>query len=475
MQITERQKWDVRHQIGPVLAAILMGVEGTRRHELSDAIETASYRYDSIAGWIGHICNRFDIKLEERWIDDRVWPGELRVDALLAGVNYAALQVASKENASLLAMIARDGPLPVEYMPPSDPPDTTPRWQMPIPKGELIPVSSLRTIWTSESEISHGADEKHGNVILFRREATVDLLTGETKFAPFISGNSVRGGWRDMMIHAFYGLVGLGKGEVSNDLHHSLTSGGVIDSGSELAKVDPALREAVRTLCPPFELLGGIVEKQVCHGAFNVHDAILVCKENVSRLLDPTLYPPPPGLEELAADPGKRVEYALALRDHLRPALSMMELRQSTRHVDPDVGWDGKMHSLWATELVQSGAQWMHHVHVQPTASEFARSCLSWVLDEFAESPYLGAAAARGHGLVAFDPYRPSDTTQALPGPKLFLAHVQDNKALIADWLRSGHVPTSMLPAAPASDPAAKKGKKGKPTPAPAPVEEGIL
>lgn len=465
MHITERQKWDTKHLAGAVLSGMLRKIDGKRRHELNDTMIAAAFRCDSVAGWLEHVAGRFDIHLEDVYVTDE-FRGDYagRIDALVARLQWDALREVVEENPGLLTIIAREGPLPDEYRPTETDADRAPAWTMPVPTGELIPIPSLRTVWTSQSEMTHGADDRHGNVILFRREPLTDLLTGRVVRAPFLSGNSIRHSWRTLAVNRLYTSVRLEKQHVNTELHHALTSGGTIDAGSEMSKVDPGLRRAVRYLFPAFELLGGIVEKQVCHGAWNVHDAILVCRENVSRLMHPSIYPPPPGTEELAqaaqdavgeaARREARVRYAFALADHLRPALSYLTLRQYTKHVDPDVALDGddnpdpskrpKRHMLYDTECVSAGAQWAHFCTVHKTATDFARSCVADILEEFADHPYLAAGNNKGHGLVAFDGYAPADGAEPLAGPELYLAHIREHEEQIVEWLTSGRVPASV-------------------------------
>jgi hypothetical protein len=480
MHITERQKWDTRHLAGAVLSGIVRKIDGGRRHELNDTMIAAAARMDTVAGWLAHVCGRFGVALEDVCIAGPFRDAhEERIDVLVARLQWDALREVVEENPALLTLIARDGPLPSDMRPEETAGDRSPTWTMPVPTGELIPVPSLRTLWTSQGQMSHGADSRHGNVILFRREPLTDLLTGRVVRAPFISGNSIRHTWRELAVNRLYTLMKLEKQHVQTELHHALTSGGTIDAGSEMSKVDPGLRRTVRTLFPAFELLGGIVEKQVCHGAWNVHDAILVCRENVSRLMHPHLYSPPAGTEQLAqaaqdavgesARREARVAYAQALAEHLRPALSYLTLRQYTKHVDPDVKLEGddlsgdkraKRHMLFDTECVAAGAQWVHFCTIHKTATDFARSCVADILEEFGDHPYLAAGNNKGHGLVAFDTYAPAAGAEAMPSSKLYLDHLEQHRNEIVKWLTTGRAPRIEDDKAPTLDTDAPKRRR---------------
>jgi hypothetical protein len=445
MQSSERQKWNTRHLAGAALAGLWKQIEPRRRHELNDTMVAAAARVDSTAAWFDHVFGRFGVALESCFAEG----SERRIDVVIARLNWAVLREAVEENPALLTMIAKEGPLPADMAPEENAADVPKAWTMPVPTGELIPVPSFRTIWTSQSSMSHGADDRHGNVVLFRREPVVDLLTGQTVRCPFISGNSIRHSWRALAVDQLYRLMGVDKKGVHPELHHSLTSGGVIDAGSEMSKVDPALRRAIRELFPAFELFGGIAEKQVCHGAWNVHDATLVCRENASRLMHRSIYPAPAGLEGIE----DRAEYAKALATMLRPALSFLTLRQYTKHIDPDVASDADtMHMLWDTEIATAGAQWVHFFSIHPTATDLARSCASAIMAEFQRHPYLAASNAKGHGLVAFDGYASAHGAEPPPSPDLYLQHLEARKADIVQWLTTGKaMPTSaaVLPTKP--------------------------
>jgi len=452
MQASEREKWDARHVAGVVLGAIYAKVDPQRRHEMSDTMAAAAARADSVPSWFSHVAGRFDIALEDCWMGerDRQAYGTARLDVLVARLRWPILREAVEENPSLLTMIAKEGPLPDELAPTAEIQAREP-WMMPVPTGDLLPVPSLRTIWTAESPMAHGADDRRGNVILFRRESVVDLLTGEVARCPFISGNSIRHSLRRLAAEHLYEFVGVAEGAVNPELHHALTSGGVIDAGSEMAKVSPVIRRALRELYPAWELFGGIAEKQVCHGGWSVHDATLVCRENASRLMHQHLFPAPAGTEAIALAAANatgevsrretRAAYLKALTERLSPALSLMQMRQYTKHIDPDVpSTSDTMHAMWDTEVAIAGSQWLHFVTVDPTASDVARSAAAFVLDRFASHPYLAAANSRGHGLVSFAPYAPAVASAALPGPDLYLSRLESMKTQIVEWLTSGVV-----------------------------------
>lgn len=450
MQASERQKWNVRHMAGSVLAGLWKRVEPQRRHEMNDTMVAAAARVSTTAAWFDHVFGRFGIALEDCQSGD----SNERMDVLIARLPWAPLREAVEENPALITMIAKEGPLPADLAPAEDDAQDPKPWAMPIPTGDLIPVPAMRSLWTNQSPMAHGADSRHGNVVLFRREPLVDLLTGEIVRCPFISGNSIRHSWRSLAVNHLYRLMRLDKKSVNPELHHSLSSGGVIDAGSEMAKVDPGLRAGMRHLFPAFELFGGIAEKQVCHGAFDVHDATLVCRENVSRLMHPALYAPPVGTEELAVaaanaiGPDARKEtrstYAKALAVTLKPALAFLTLRQYTKHIDPDVQTDADArHALWDTEVAIPGAQWVHFCSVHPTATELARSAIRLVFEEFERYPYLAAGNNKGHGLVSTTPYLAGST---MSGSDLYIAHLEANRDVIAEWLTSGKVPESAIP-----------------------------
>jgi hypothetical protein len=168
------------------------------------------------------------------------------------------------------------------------------------------------------------------------------------------------------------------------------------------------------------------------------------------------IYPVPADLEALAGD---RTAYAKALADTLKPALSFLTIRQYTKHIDPDVASGADtMHMLWDTEVATAGAQWVHFFSIHPTATEMARSCASAIMEEFQRHPYLAAANAKGHGLVAFDGYAPANGAEALPSSALYLDHLAQHRGEIIEWLMSGKAMRDVAPAAGAEAP--KRGRR---------------
>src|SRR5690606_17693372 len=127
------------------------------------------------------------------------------------------------------------------------------------------------------SPMHHGADQKSGNVQLFRRHAVFDPLTGKRAFVPFLSGNSIRGLWRDMVMGRWLQLLGLKASDLPTVRAHALLAGGAVAEGADGATVNNAVRRRARELCPPWDLLAGCTDQQIMSGRARVSDATLVC------------------------------------------------------------------------------------------------------------------------------------------------------------------------------------------------------
>src|SRR5690606_30643627 len=111
---------------------------------------------------------------------------------------------------------------------------------------------------------------------LFRRQRSYDPLTGTVSYVPFISGNSIRGQWRDLAMLRWLGLIGLEPTDIPPYRAHALLSGGVIDRGADTATINNLVRWQARDLCPAWDLFAGTIDHQLMGGRLRVGDAILV-------------------------------------------------------------------------------------------------------------------------------------------------------------------------------------------------------
>lgn len=279
-----------------------------------------------------------------------------------------------------------------------------------------------RSVWTTASEIAHGADEKTGNVNGFRRQDIIDQRTGRRVSVPFISGNAVRGRWRRLLMARYCELVGVLPRELpTQSRFHALFSGGTTEAGADTGKVDVVTRSRARALCPPWDLIAGIVDSQIMGGRGAVFDAKLVCRENAWRLR--TTLAPEQDLEEFASS--------------LQSCESMTTTRQLVRSAHKDVPDAEGIQMMARMEVLLPGAQFVHEFALVGLGgvSEVTLSCLADLLEGFGSQGLVGAGNARGFGEIQFAPYVADDGLSELPSSNAYLEFIAANRDDCRAWL----------------------------------------
>ncbi len=303
--------------------------------------------------------------------------------------------------------------------------------------SRLLSPRGYRTVWTLTGPMHHGADQKAGNVNLFRRHTVPDPLTGLTHEVPFVSGNAIRGNLRDRGMGLHLQLLGLRARDILPERAHALLAGGAVEKGADGATVNNVVRSRARELCPPWDLFAGCIDQQIMQGRGRVSDATLVCRETAWKtrgVVAPELH-----LEEFAAQ--------------LPSCDEMLAVRQLVRHKHADVAESEGIQMLAQFEILREGQQMIHGIQlwaldgVEPTTASF----LAYLLDDFRVLGWAGAGFARDFGAIAFDSYAPADGALALPSTDIYLEYVNERKQEMIDWLT--------MPAAPTSSPARSRSR----------------
>ncbi len=288
-----------------------------------------------------------------------------------------------------------------------------------VPGGDAIAPREFVSLWFGTGPCHHGADSKSGNFAAFRRQPLLDHVANEIVEVPFLSGNSIRGAWRDLAMKRLCELLGLDPRALAPNVSQSLFAGGTIESGADTAKIDNRLRRRLRDLIPAWDLFGGNMSGQMMAGRLRVSDAVLVCKQNawtVARVVAPNMP---------VAD----------VRAALKDATELMSIRQLTRRDHPEYrGEDTEsdsMQMITQTEVTDPGAQWVHRfsLYGNEGVSPLAQSCMADLLEEFAAiGGWLAASGARGFGSVSVAPYA-ARALPALTSSAVYLDHVETHKA----------------------------------------------
>jgi hypothetical protein len=391
-----------------------------------------------------------------------VWKGEglpvvcIRWDQLTRLIPFHGLRIAVHTNPTIFSTFAMSQPITAEdemFQPWQESMASENLLRLDLPKNLLAP-RAYRTMWTLTSPMAHGADQKNGNVSLFRRQRVIDPTTQEEYLVPFVSGNAVRGLWRDQMMHSMLALVGLTAHDIAARTAHTLLAGGTIEQGSDTAIVDIGVRRQARHLLPAWNLLGGVMRQQIMRGILRVSDTILLCRENawlIHSMLKPT-----------DAD-GQPLSLS-TLRASLKPADDLTQLRLLTRHAHRDFANADGMQMITNTEVILQGATMIHSFHLlsELGISSLALSCMAHTISEFSDHPYVGAGAARSVGQVALDKYATADGAP-LPSPDEYLTFVATHKDEIRAFLLGEEgAKAADLPAAKGAEGAKGSREKGR-------------
>lgn len=290
------------------------------------------------------------------------------------------------------------------------------------------------------SPLSHGGEGGGSNIQAMRREDRVDLLTGEVRPIPFVAGGAVRGVMRDLLVVDYLRQLGLTPQEIRPAVAHALLAGGAIEAGTGMGATDNEQRETVRRLCPPVDLLGGMVDGQLMQGVLLVGDALLVCRET-AVLVAPAM--------------GWSVEEARARAETLPRADACLVQRHAVRsHHHEVAGPSSQM--IMHVEALAAGHTLAHSLALRTgVGTPVQRACVARMVALASEHGKLGGKGQAGFGDVAWGSYgadyENDAAYMALFGNTEFFV---DARA----WLTQGFA-EKPKPEKPAKKPA--KGKKG--------------
>lgn len=385
-------------------------------------------------GFFRALCDRFQIDVADTSEDGNRWPlevwlpeGRIRWDLLLTRVAYRDLHVVIDENPQFFATFATSMPVDAELedqMFESYPDPVNPTASLADLSVHALPMRAYHSIWTCLEPVSHGADGKSGNVTMFRRERSVDLLTGKVVLTPMFAGNAVRGQMRDLLFRRALALVGLDALDLPPTLSHAFFSGGSIEAGAQTNTVDMTIERTAREMFPAWDLFAGCLDNRAMRGRMGVHDGVLVCRENAWRV-HPQMAPAMP-LQEYA--------------ESLHEASALTQLRLGTRHAHKELPESDGEQMIFNTEVVMAGAKWLHSFQVGAGVtrmSPITLSCLSDLLVEFASIGCIGAQTSKiGH--IDVSEYVPGADAPPLPKPTAYIEYMKSNAEAIRVWLKNG-------------------------------------
>ena len=281
-------------------------------------------------------------------------------------------------------------------------------------------TTTVRGLLRAQTPVHHGGDERTGNCTMLRRMPY--MVDGERRAVPVVSGNSIRGQWRRVVMQDLCELV---EYVPTLQIYHTLFAGGVLQSvPGTTARIDRHLRDAVRDWLLPLSILGGGLGNQLIPGKLQVGLVTPLCHEldpyhdedrqsdiPVAQLLDETFH-------------SRRDD--LGFRDDVDPTVQM----------------------LYSFEIFAAGTQFNHHFTLRDY-SPCEASCVRRMVELWSANATLGGHSATGFGKVESD-YEWFDDW---PLPEDYVSWVDANKDVVLGAL--GELEETLQPKP-------KKGRSGK-------------
>lgn len=222
-------------------------------------------------------------------------------------------------------------------------------------------------------------------------------------YVPVISGNSIRGMLRRMVMYDFCKLADITNIEPS--IYHQLFTGGTINDGTGFE--DIGRRFALINTCPMLGLFGSAVGNQTLQGELKVGQAKLKCTENNSGTLSYH----------------DCVEIIFATR------LDSSKL-ENTINIE---GEDKETHQMkYEYEVYAVGSQF-DHSFACTSDNPLLISAFWRMLKLFKNEPYITAKGSVGHGEIDL-----SNIEIAQNADELYLKHIEENKeAIKSQWSKN--------------------------------------
>jgi len=220
---------------------------------------------------------------------------------------------------------------------------------------------------------------------------------------PYISGNSIRGILRRLVMYDFCQLVGIEK--LEKNMYHQLFTGGNITDSTIYE--DIAQREKYIAMCPMIGLFGSAIGNMTITGELKVGAMRPICKEH--RTGDISFW------ELLNTEFGVR-------RDDSKLERDIKIITESAKKEKPQ-------QMKYEYEVFIKGTEF-NHQFICVTHDELIESAFYHTLSLFKQTPFVGGASAIGNGHISLDYVVDSQQTA------LYLKYLQDSKAEIQDYFK---------------------------------------
>jgi len=262
------------------------------------------------------------------------------------------------------------------------------------------------------SPIFHGGDEKTGSTPVLRSITIFSEQKGEFQKIYYISGNSIRGKLRRLVMYDFFNLLGKPIDDVENlKVYHLFFGGGKLESSDkDTGIIDLEIRRNVRDLIPPLALFGSAIRNQMIPGILKNGHAFPIC------------------IETLAFIPEKYHDFPQAKKS----IRTFTDTSFFTRRDDLQAEREEDEQAIQMKvdyEVFIPGTLFYHWFSLEhPTEIEL--SAFGHMLNLFHQSPFLGGKSSTGDGEVQFK-YSPE-----LPSGQAYRDFINGKKTEILDLLQ---------------------------------------
>ena len=229
---------------------------------------------------------------------------------------------------------------------------------------------SIRAVMTLQAPLHHSEFGGHKSNLVSTRKFPV-IHEGQVQKVAAVSGNSLRGRMRRIVMRELMDRCGLAVGSSGYDrIYAAVTNGGTL-TGSDNNIQPEAIRD-LRAKCPPLSVFGSALYTHMLAGRRSVGICWPVCGVTVAKGLVVT-----PG----ALNPS-----------HLEEETSFVRLPEK-EHQNSDATKVGPM--PYTIEIMPAGTVLESEIRFQSDTTELEMSCVAWALDRV---DYLGGKSGIGLG-----------------------------------------------------------------------------
>lgn len=269
----------------------------------------------------------------------------------------------------------------------------------------------MRGVWTAQTPLHHGGNEKTGSVSLLNRQRYI--TDDGPADIPIISGNAIRGYLRRLVMSDFLYEVGytldLDKPK-ERKLYHALFTGGVLEQVDKKEKgiINLELKRRLYDTIPFIRLWGFAWGNQMIESILKVGQAIPICTELSDYLPPSTEYTP------------KHTVFSLISQTYQTRKDDLSGMRHE----------DEAVHQMLVDfEVFIPGTKFYHDFRLED-ATDLDRSAFATALDIWRSKPYVGARSGTGMGRINFDYELPPNVDNTV-----YDAFVVENKSNIISLL----------------------------------------